>query len=138
MAYFARRGDVHAVVTEDSDLLTYGCPRVFFKMDKAGYGEQICLEHLHLNKDLPLLGFTYDMFMEVRCGYLIVVRFACLRCSAVRYLLPRLVRHINNARSNQCCSINVQGHASLIWTNQLSYGWRFIFRRCASCLAATS
>ncbi len=28
MAYLARRGDVWAVLTEDSDLLTYGCPRV--------------------------------------------------------------------------------------------------------------
>jgi exonuclease-1 len=28
MAYLARRGDVHAVITEDSDLLVYGCPRV--------------------------------------------------------------------------------------------------------------
>jgi exonuclease-1 len=28
MAYLAIRGDVWAVVTEDSDLLAYGCPRV--------------------------------------------------------------------------------------------------------------
>lgn len=28
MAYLARRGDVHAVVTEDSDLLAYACPRL--------------------------------------------------------------------------------------------------------------
>lgn len=28
MAYLALHGDVWAVVTEDSDLLAYGCPRV--------------------------------------------------------------------------------------------------------------
>ena len=28
MAYLAINGDVHAVITEDSDLLVYGCPRV--------------------------------------------------------------------------------------------------------------
>jgi hypothetical protein len=28
MAYLAISGDVHAVITEDSDLLVYGCPRV--------------------------------------------------------------------------------------------------------------
>lgn len=28
MALLALRGEVHAVVTEDSDLLAYGCPRV--------------------------------------------------------------------------------------------------------------
>jgi len=27
MAYLARNGAVHAVITEDSDLLAYGCPR---------------------------------------------------------------------------------------------------------------
>ena len=28
MAYLAINGDVHAVISEDSDLLVYGCPRV--------------------------------------------------------------------------------------------------------------
>lgn len=27
MAYLAKRGDVQLVLTEDSDLLAYGCPR---------------------------------------------------------------------------------------------------------------
>lgn len=27
MAYLARKGDVQLIVTEDSDLLAYGCPR---------------------------------------------------------------------------------------------------------------
>lgn len=30
MAFLAISGSVHAVITEDSDLLTYGCPRVRF------------------------------------------------------------------------------------------------------------
>lgn len=65
MAYLARRGDVHAVITEDSDLLTYGCPRVLFKMDKAGGGEEICVSDLERCRELPMAGFTHDMFMEV-------------------------------------------------------------------------
>ena len=28
MAFLAKSRSVHAVITEDSDLLTYGCPRV--------------------------------------------------------------------------------------------------------------
>ena len=28
MAYLALQGHVHAIITEDSDLLAYGCPRV--------------------------------------------------------------------------------------------------------------
>ncbi len=34
MAYLALRGDVWAVITEDSDLLAYGCPRVSAPFDK--------------------------------------------------------------------------------------------------------
>lgn len=28
MSYLAVNGDVHAVLTEDSDMVAYGCPRV--------------------------------------------------------------------------------------------------------------
>ncbi|KAL1523901.1 hypothetical protein AB1Y20_018820 [Prymnesium parvum] len=38
MALLARRGDVHLVVTEDSDLLAFGCPAVLYKMDREGNG----------------------------------------------------------------------------------------------------
>ena len=31
MTYLAISGRVHAVITEDSDMLPYGCPRVRFK-----------------------------------------------------------------------------------------------------------
>lgn len=42
LAYMCRIGWVHAVITEDSDLLAYGCPNTFFKMDKFGDGQ--CIE----------------------------------------------------------------------------------------------
>ncbi|KEH16709.1 putative exodeoxyribonuclease I [Medicago truncatula] len=38
------KGGIAAVITEDSDLLTYGCPAVIFKMDREGNGERIELE----------------------------------------------------------------------------------------------
>ncbi|KZV46516.1 exonuclease 1 [Dorcoceras hygrometricum] len=37
-------GGVVAVVSEDSDLLAYGCPAVVFKMDRYGNGEEIVLD----------------------------------------------------------------------------------------------
>mmetsp|Transcript_100153 Transcript_100153/g.283586 ORF Transcript_100153/g.283586 Transcript_100153/m.283586 type:complete len:765 (+) Transcript_100153:49-2343(+) len=43
LAYMCRIGWVHAVISEDSDLLAYGCPNTFFKMDKFGDGERITL-----------------------------------------------------------------------------------------------
>merc|ERR1711985_199876 len=42
LAFLALSGRVHAVISEDSDLLAYGCPRVLYKMGKDGFGEEIC------------------------------------------------------------------------------------------------
>ncbi|CAL5186650.1 unnamed protein product [Lathyrus oleraceus] len=38
------KGGIAAVITEDSDLIAYGCPDVIFKMDREGNGERIKLE----------------------------------------------------------------------------------------------
>jgi len=43
LAYMCRLGWVHSVISEDSDLLAYGCPNTFFKMDRYGEGEHIAL-----------------------------------------------------------------------------------------------
>ncbi|KAK6123068.1 hypothetical protein DH2020_043187 [Rehmannia glutinosa] len=40
----AEKGGIVAVISEDSDLLAYGCPAVVFKMDRYGNGEEIVLE----------------------------------------------------------------------------------------------
>ncbi|TKY44777.1 Exonuclease 1 [Spatholobus suberectus] len=37
-------GGVAAVITEDSDLIAYGCPAIIFKMDRHGNGERVELE----------------------------------------------------------------------------------------------
>ncbi|KAI7989775.1 Serine carboxypeptidase-like 51 [Camellia lanceoleosa] len=37
----AEKGGIVAVISEDSDLLAYGCPTVVFKMDRYGNGEEI-------------------------------------------------------------------------------------------------
>ena len=42
LAYMSHTGIIDVVVTEDSDLLTFGCRRVFFKMENNfGNGEEI-------------------------------------------------------------------------------------------------
>ena len=119
MAYLALTGRVGVVVTEDSDMLCYGCPvvrvlgrwclargscgaacgggmtrwwrlqhtlqrvakqalgrslpcldthrtQVFFKMDKNGEGEEVRLHDLADARELSLVGFTHEMFQEVR------------------------------------------------------------------------
>lgn len=39
LAHLCLSGAVHAVVTEDSDLLAYHCPRVLYKLDRSGNAE---------------------------------------------------------------------------------------------------
>ncbi len=46
-------------------MLAYGCPRVFFKMDKNGDGQEICMADLPECRSPSLIGFTPDMFLEV-------------------------------------------------------------------------
>ena len=37
------------IITEDSDLLVFGCPRVFFKMDQSGAGDLIEKDKIYLS-----------------------------------------------------------------------------------------
>ncbi len=41
LAALALTDRVHAVISEDSDLLAFGCPRVLFKLDHQGYGDEV-------------------------------------------------------------------------------------------------
>ncbi|KAL8042484.1 hypothetical protein ABFX02_09G054200 [Erythranthe guttata] len=45
----AEKGGIAAVISEDSDLLVYGCPAVVFKMDRYGNGEEIIMEKVFKN-----------------------------------------------------------------------------------------
>lgn len=50
LAYLEKEGIVDLVITEDSDLLVFGCKRVLFKMDDSGNGKLIDLERDSLGK----------------------------------------------------------------------------------------
>ncbi|KAM3380407.1 exonuclease 1 isoform X1 [Capsicum galapagoense] len=67
LAYLSNLEDekngIVAVISEDSDLLAYGCSSVLFKMDAHGNGQEVVLDHVfsnvtrvpsfrHFNKDL--------------------------------------------------------------------------------------
>jgi exonuclease 1 len=41
LAYLARCGMIDAVVTEDSDVLAFGCPRVLFKLEPSGHAQEV-------------------------------------------------------------------------------------------------
>ena len=52
-------GIADLIITEDSDLLVFGCPRVLFKMDQAGAGVLIEKDKLYLS-----LGGRADFFND--------------------------------------------------------------------------
>lgn len=58
MAWLSRSNKVAAVITEDSDMLLFGCSRVLYKLDSHGYAEEICLERLSECEELDLSTFT--------------------------------------------------------------------------------
>ena len=53
------------MISEDSDMLAYGCPRVLFKMDRNGDGQEICVGDLPQCRAPSFAGFTHEMFLEV-------------------------------------------------------------------------
>ena len=65
MARLAHSGAVDLVITEDSDILVYGCPRVLYKTDfKTGHGQEIQLmRDLGENASPSFRNFTFDMFV---------------------------------------------------------------------------
>lgn len=74
LAYLSQTGYITSVITEDSDLLVFGCSRVLYKMDKAGQGCEVRLKNLHACTDLNFNGWTHDMFQQMcifaGCDYL--------------------------------------------------------------------
>jgi 5'-3' exonuclease len=74
LAYLATNGLVDAIISEDSDLLAYGCPRVLFKMDKDGNAKQIQINDLGNCFSPKFTNFTHEQFRYVcilsGCDYL--------------------------------------------------------------------
>ncbi|KAB1221463.1 Exonuclease 1 [Morella rubra] len=74
MTFLAVSKQVDAVITEDSDLIPFGCPRIIFKMDKFGQGVEFQYSMLQQNKELSFAGFTKQMLLEMcilsGCDYL--------------------------------------------------------------------
>ncbi|CAD5314008.1 unnamed protein product [Arabidopsis thaliana] len=74
MAFLAITKQVDAIITEDSDLIPFGCPKIIFKMDKFGHGVEFQASKLPKNKDLSLSGFSSQMLLEMcilsGCDYL--------------------------------------------------------------------
>ncbi|KAJ7342091.1 hypothetical protein JRQ81_008831 [Phrynocephalus forsythii] len=67
LAYLNKTGMVQAVITEDSDLLAFGCKKVFLKIDKSGNGLEIDQARLGTCKQLG------DVFTEEKFRYMCIL-----------------------------------------------------------------
>ncbi|XP_048341315.1 exonuclease 1 [Sphaerodactylus townsendi] len=67
LAYLNKTGTVQAIITEDSDLLAFGCKKVFLKLDKFGNGLEIDQARLGMCKQLG------DVFTEEKFRYMCIL-----------------------------------------------------------------
>ncbi|CAN6454365.1 unnamed protein product [Victoria cruziana] len=74
LAFLSINQRVEAIITEDSDLIPFGCNKIIFKMNKYGDGLLFQYARLQQNKELNLAGFTKQMLLEMcilsGCDYL--------------------------------------------------------------------
>ncbi|XP_077201061.1 exonuclease 1 isoform X2 [Paroedura picta] len=67
LAYLNKTGIVQAIITEDSDLLAFGCKKVFLKLDRFGNGLEIDQARLGMCKQLG------DVFTEEKFRYMCIL-----------------------------------------------------------------
>ncbi|CAM9123218.1 unnamed protein product, partial [Hapterophycus canaliculatus] len=76
LGFLARNGHVDAVITEDSDIMLFGCTRVVFKLDRDGTGQEVDLSEVfsRRNDELDMRGMNEDDLMTLcalsGCDYL--------------------------------------------------------------------
>ncbi|XP_058254927.1 exonuclease 1 isoform X1 [Hemibagrus wyckioides] len=67
LAFLNKSGIAQAIITEDSDLLAFGCKKVILKMDKQGNGLEISQCHLGRCRSLG------DVFTEEKFRYMCIL-----------------------------------------------------------------
>ncbi|XP_022830441.1 exonuclease 1 [Spodoptera litura] len=74
LAYLNIKNIAHIVITEDSDLILFGCTKVFFKMDPEGMGTLVDTTKLPLAMKCPIERYSFEKFRQMcimsGCDYL--------------------------------------------------------------------
>ncbi|XP_069680716.1 exonuclease 1 isoform X2 [Periplaneta americana] len=74
LAYLNLKNIADIVITEDSDLVLFGCSKILFKMDHGGHGLLVEQERLHLAMGVRPENFSFDKFRHMcilsGCDYL--------------------------------------------------------------------
>ena len=51
------------VISEDSDLLVFGCKKCFYKMDRTFTGEEFDRSRMNVYSDIPLENISQEKFI---------------------------------------------------------------------------
>uniref|UniRef100_A0A2A4J8I6 Exonuclease 1 n=1 Tax=Heliothis virescens TaxID=7102 RepID=A0A2A4J8I6_HELVI len=74
LAYLNIKNIAQVIITEDSDLILFGCKKVLFKMDLDGVGTLVDTTKLPLVMRCPIEHYTFDKFRQMcimsGCDYL--------------------------------------------------------------------
>lgn len=78
LAYLEKQGIIDAILTEDSDLLVFGCKCILLKLDQYGECIEIKREKFPQVKEIDLSGWTDENFRHMAilsgCDYLASIR----------------------------------------------------------------
>lgn len=58
LCYLEAQGIIDGIITEDSDLLVFGCKKVLYKMDAEGNVTEVCRERFKICKEARFDGWT--------------------------------------------------------------------------------
>ncbi|CAO3668504.1 unnamed protein product [Rhizopus stolonifer] len=96
LAYLVKKGYAHAVVTEDSDLLAFGCTTVIFKLDRYGEGKRIYFNDIPMAIDLsPFNEKTFrHICMLSGCDYLPSMKGVGLKTSVMLMQKHKLIEKL--------------------------------------------
>ncbi|CAO3630549.1 unnamed protein product [Mucor hiemalis] len=86
LAYMEKFKQVSAIVTEDSELLAFGCNKIIYRLDRQGNGKSVRFDDIVDTEELGIKEFTRDMF-----------RYMCIT-TGCSYLSSISVAGINRAR----------------------------------------
>ena len=64
LAYLEKKGIVDGIITEDSDLLVFGCRKVLFKMDSEGACVEIKRDHFTKCREFSFSGWSDVEFRQ--------------------------------------------------------------------------
>ncbi|KAG0341975.1 Rad2 nuclease [Podila humilis] len=116
LAYLEKHGIVDGIVTEDSDLLVFGCKRMIFKLDKYGAGVEILNENLRMVQEVSFHDWSMTeirhMCILAGCDYLASIPGMGLK-TAQRLLrklktFDKVIRHVRMENTSMKVSINYE------------------------------